>query len=140
MKHFLLLVKDLLDKIFHTLNRRQRSLTFLVFFLTLVGALLEVIGVSAVLPLIQAMIYPDQLRENAFIQRITEALRIESDIQLLLLVALGVIGVYFFKNGYLIFLSYIRIKYSASIQRELGIRIMKIYMDQGYPFFIKRNI
>ena len=139
VKHFLLLVKDLIDKIFHTLNRRQRSLTFLVFFLTLIGALLEVIGVSAVLPLIQAMIYPDQLRENVFIQKITEALRIESDIQLLLLVALGVIGVYFFKNGYLIFLSYIRIKYSASIQRELGIRIMKIYMDQGYPFFIKRN-
>lgn len=139
MKHFLLLVKDLLYKIFHTLNRRQRHLTFLVFFLTLIGALLEVIGVSAVLPLIQAMIYPDQLRENVLIQRITTAWHIDSDIQLLLLIALGVIGVYFFKNGYLIFLSYIRIKYSASIQRELGIRIITIYMDQGYPFFIKRN-
>lgn len=139
MKHFLLLVKDLLYKIFHTLNRRQCYLTFLVFFLTLIGALLEVIGVSAVLPLIQAMIYPDQLRENILIQKITTAWHIDSDIQLLLLIALGVIGVYFFKNGYLIFLSYIRIKYSASIQRELGIRIMTIYMDQGYPFFIKRN-
>lgn len=139
MKQMIVLVKDLLSKIFDILNRKQRYLTFLVFFLTLIGALLEVIGVSAVLPLIQAMIYPDQLRENALVKKLIAIFHIGGNTQLLLLISFGVVGVYLIKNGYLIFLSYVRIKYSTAIQRELGIRIMNIYMKQGYPFFIKSN-
>ena len=139
MKQMIVLAKDLLSKIFDILNRKQRYLTFLVFFLTLIGALLEVIGVSAVLPLIQAMIYPDQLRENALVKKLIAIFHIGGNIQLLLLISFGVVGVYLIKNGYLIFLSYVRIKYSTVIQRELGIRIMNIYMKQGYPFFIKSN-
>lgn len=139
MKQMIVLAKDLLSKIFDILNRKQRYLTFLVFFLTLIGALLEVIGVSAVLPLIQAMIYPDQLRENALVKKLIAIFHIGGNTQLLLLISFGVVGVYLIKNGYLIFLSYVRIKYSTAIQRELGIRIMNIYMKQGYPFFIKSN-
>lgn len=139
MKQMIVLAKDLLSKIFDILNRKQRYLTFLVFFLTLIGALLEVIGVSAVLPLIQAMIYPDQLRENALVKMLIAIFHIGGNTQLLLLISFGVVGVYLIKNGYLIFLSYVRIKYSTAIQRELGIRIMNIYMKQGYPFFIKSN-
>ena len=139
MKQMIVLAKDLLSKIFDILNRKQRYLTFLVFFLTLIGALLEVIGVSAVLPLIQAMIYPDQLRENALVKKLIAIFYMGGNTQLLLLISFGVVGVYLIKNGYLIFLSYVRIKYSTAIQRELGIRIMNIYMKQGYPFFIKSN-
>lgn len=139
MKQMIVLAKDLLSTIFDILNRKQRYLTFLVFFLTLIGALLEVIGVSAVLPLIQAMIYPDQLRENALVKMLIAIFHIGGNTQLLLLISFGVVGVYLIKNGYLIFLSYVRIKYSTAIQRELGIRIMNIYMKQGYPFFIKSN-
>lgn len=103
MKQMIVLAKDLLSKIFDILNRKQRYLTFLVFFLTLIGALLEVIGVSAVLPLIQAMIYPDQLRENALVKKLIAIFHIGGNTQLLLLISFGVVGVYLIKNGYLIF-------------------------------------
>lgn len=139
MKQIILLVKDLLNKVFCILNNRQRYLTVVVFFLTLVGALLEVIGVSAVLPLIQAMLYPDQLKENEIVMMAVNILHIGDDVQLLLLIAVGVVLVYLIKNGYLVFLSYVRVKYASLIKKELGIRVMKIYMKQGYPFFIKHN-
>ena len=98
MKQTIVLAKDLLSKIFDILNKKQRYLTFLVFFLTLIGALLEVIGVSAVLPLIQAMIYPDQLRENEVVKKLIMFFHIGGNTQLLLLISLGVVGVYFIKN------------------------------------------
>lgn len=139
MKQTILMIIDLIKKIISILNRKQRGQTVLVFFLTLIGAFLEVIGVSAVLPLIQVMIYPDQLRENAMIGKVIDALHIDSDIQLLLLISAGVVLVYLIKNGYLIFLSYVRVRYASSIKRELGIRVMNIYMKSGYPFFIKNN-
>ena len=139
MKQIILLVKDLLSKVVYILNSRQRYLTVVVFLLTLIGALLEVIGVSAVLPLIQAMLYPEQLRENEIVAKTVNILHIRSNVQLLLLIASGVVLVYLIKNGYLVFLSYARVKYASLIKKELSIRIMKIYMKQGYPFFIKNN-
>ncbi|HJA93695.1 MAG TPA: ABC transporter ATP-binding protein/permease [Candidatus Eisenbergiella merdipullorum] len=133
------MIKDLITKLFFILNKRQRWLSLVLLFLTLVGALFEVIGVSAVLPFIQAMIYPEQLRENELVKWLMSALRLESSGQLLAMIASGVILVYLLKNAYLTVLSYIRVKSAASIQRELGVRIMKIYMRQGYLFFTRNN-
>ena len=128
-----------MSKVVYILNSRQRYLTVVVFLLTLIGALLEVIGVSAVLPLIQAMLYPEQLRENEIVAKTVNILHIRSNVQLLLLIASGVVLVYLIKNGILVFLSYARVKYASLIKKELSIRILKIYMKQGYPFFIKNN-
>ena len=139
MKQIILLITDLLNKIFSILNKKQRVETALVFCLTLIGAFLEVIGVSAVLPLVQAMIYPDQLRQNAVVSQIVTILHIDNDVQLLLMISVGVVLVYLIKNGYLIFLSYVRVRFASATKRELGIRVMKIYMKSGYPFFLKNN-
>lgn len=139
MKQTILMIIDLIKKIISILNRKQRGQTILVFFLTLIGAFLEVLGVSAVLPLIQAMIYPDQLRKNVVVGEVVDVLHITSDVQLLLLISAGVVLVYLIKNGYLILLSYIRVRYASAVKRELGIRVMNIYLKNGYPFFIKNN-
>ena len=66
----ILMIKDIITKLFFILNKRQRYLSLLLLFLTLIGALLEVVGVSAVLPFIQAMIYPEQLRNNEYVKRL----------------------------------------------------------------------
>ena len=133
----ILMIKDIITKLFFILNKRQRYLSLLLLFLTLIGALLEVVGVSAVLPFIQAMIYPEQLRNNEYVKRLILILNLKSDGQLLLLIVTGVILVYLLKNAYLTVLSYIRVRFATSIQKELGVRIMKIYMRQGYLFFYK---
>lgn len=135
----ILVIKDIIIKLFFILNKRQRYLSLFLLFLTLIGALLEVVGVSAVLPFIQAMIYPQQIRNNVYIKQLMLALNLNSDRLVLLLIATGVIFVYLLKNAYLTVLSYIRVRFATSIQRELGIRIMKIYMKQGYLFFTKNN-
>lgn len=131
----ILMIKDIITKLFFILNKRQRYLSLLLLFLTLIGALLEVVGVSAVLPFIQAMIYPEQLRNNEYVKRLILILNLKSDGQLLLLIVTGVILVYLLKNAYLTVLSYIRVRFATSIQKELGVRIMKIYMRQGYLFY-----
>ena len=135
----ILMIKDIVTKLFFILNKKQRYLSLFLLFLTLIGALLEVVGVSAVLPFIQAMIYPEQLRNNEYVRRLMLVLNLKSDGQLLLLIVTGVILVYLLKNAYLTALSYIRVRFATSIQKELGVRIMKIYMKQGYLFFTKNN-
>ena len=40
---------------------------------------------------------------------------------------------------FFIFLSWIRIKFSCKIQREISIRMMKSYMVRGYQFFLRHN-
>ena len=114
-------------------------LSLLLLLLTFIGALLEVVGVSAVLPLVQLMIDPERFGSNELAKKLAAFAGIECYGQLVLLTAMGVIFVYFVKNLYLTILSYIRVKFAASVQKELGIRIMKIYMGQGYLFFTRNN-
>ena len=98
MTKSILMIKDIVSKLFFILNKGQRYLSVLLLFLTLVGALLEVVGVSAVLPFIQAMIYPEQLRNNEYINQLILFLDLKSDGQILLLIAIGVILVYLLKK------------------------------------------
>lgn len=122
------------------LNRRQKLSCLVVFIMTLIGALLETIGVSVILPLVQAVMYPEQLLENEKIARLVHLLNLTDSFQIVILVAGGVVFIYIVKNLYLIILSYIRAKFSSAIQKSLGVHMMKSYMKRGYPYFLKVNV
>lgn len=131
--------KDVWHKFNIILTKSQKRWGIVVFILTIFGSLVEMLGVSIILPLVQVMIEPQKIREISIIDWICIKMHMETDEQLLLLVALGVILVYLIKNVYLGILSYIRVKYSAKVQRELSIRMLNSYMSRGYTFFRLTN-
>ena len=130
---------DIWRKIQKILDRKQKILGILIFILTLIGSFMEMLGVSVILPLVQVMISPEKFRKITIINSICNLLKIENNSQLLILVVIGVILVYLLKNLYLVLLCYIRIKYSAKIQRELSIKMMNSYASRGFEFFRQTN-
>lgn len=110
-----------------------------LIILTLIGALFETLGVSVMLPLVQAMIEPEKLFEVEMVSKICSFLGIIDSKELLLLIAGGVIGIYILKNLYLTFLAYVRAKYAAKVQKELAIKMLHSYMERGYLFLRMEN-
>lgn len=121
------------------LTPNQKKWGVVVFFLSLLGAVAETLGVSVILPLVQVMLEPEQLMEIEVVNEICTRVGITSSGGLLFLVAMGVIVVYVAKNLYLCFLSYARVKYSTKIQRELSLRMLHSYMKRGYSYFRTTN-
>ena len=92
-------------------------------------------GVSIILPLVQVMIAPEALRKNVIAEPVINYLRLDSDVALIWAIGIAVILIYLFKNLFLLLLSWVRVKYSCKVQRELSIEMMDAYMKRGYVFF-----
>ena len=127
-----------LKKMIYILNRPQKILCVLVFMLTCVGSFLECLGVSIIIPMVNVILNPEKLFENSIVQRFHILRSIDYETMVAAVVC-SVIVVYLLKNGFFIFLSWVRIKFSCKIQREMSIRMMESYMSRGYQFFLQKN-
>lgn len=131
-------IMDLIKKMIYILNRPQKILCILVFLLTILGSLLECLGVTIILPVVNLILEPDILMENT----IVKSLPILNDLQyegLVVLVVGGVIFLYIIKNGFFVFMAWFRTKFACKIRREIAINMMESYMSRGYQFFLSKD-
>lgn len=129
-------VQDVWNKILYILTSKQKRLSILVFVMILIGAVLETLGVSIIIPLVQAMVSTEELMRNEMIMKLTEKMNITTGNQLIVVISGCVIIIYILKNLYLVCLSIVRVNYASHIRRELSLRIMKSYMKRNYAYFI----
>ena len=139
MRHEMQKIKDLLDKLNNMLSKQQKQYGYLVFVCTILSAIVETIGVSAILPVVQGLMDVESLKEKWYLIPFIRMFHIEQDIVLIYIVCGGVILIYLFKNLYFIFYTWIVKKYTYKIKRELGTRTMESYMAQGYIFFVENS-
>ncbi len=129
------------EKLTYVMNRQQRLYGVIVLLMSMLGAVMELFGVSAVIPLIQAMVSPQQLMKNRAVSFFAGLFHIENNFHAIIwMLCIGIILIYMLKNGYLIVLSWARAKYSNKIMRELSVKVMRSYMKREYEFFLKNNI
>lgn len=129
-------VQDVWNKMLYILTPKQKRLSILVFAMILIGAVFETLGVSIIIPLVQAMVSTEQLMQNEMVAQVADKLNITTGNQLIVVISGGVIVIYILKNLYLIGLSIVRVNYASHIRRELSMRIMKAYMKRNYAYFI----
>ena len=139
MGHELEKFKDLFRKLDYVLTRQQKQYGALVFVCTLISAILETLGVSAVMPVVEGLTNADGLKDKWYMRPFVQTFHIEDVRTMIYIVCGGVICVYIFKNLYFIFYTWIVKKYTYKIKRELGTRVMESYMAQGYIFFVNNN-
>lgn len=130
---------SMLQKLLAILNSKQKRKCVLVFICVVIGSIFELLGVSCILPFIQAMLAPKELLQNRYIQVVMDIFHISSDYGMLILIGVGIIILYFVKNIYLLFSAYIQSKLSADITRELSTLMLRSYMKRPYLYFVNNN-
>ena len=131
--------QDLWHKMMFILSPIHKRWGVVVFLLSIVGSLLELLGVSIILPFTTAMIEPDKLRKNVAVDTVCTHLGIANNTGMIIMLTIVVIILYIFKNVYLGFLAWIRLKYSNKVTRDLSLRMINSYIDRGYGFFRRVN-
>lgn len=139
MFHELKKVQDIWNKFQFIMTKQQKRYGLLILVMTLIGALVETLGIGIIIPFVSAMLEPEQLLQNKYIGIVVDLFGIQSSEQLILFLGIMIALVYIFKNLYLTLLTYCRIRYSTKIQRELSVLMMKSYMKRGYLFFVQVN-
>ncbi len=142
MYQMILNLLDILSKLSLILTRKQKKIAVAVFFMSILGALLETIGVSVMLPFVQIIIDPYSIVNNNIVKNVLSGFDILSidEIQLMVVAALIVFFIYLIKNIYMVLLSYTRTKFAAMIKRDVSVYMMNADLHQGYPFFLSSNV
>lgn len=129
----------ILKKLNYILSSKQKKKSFCVLIIIITSSVFELLGITAVLPFIQAVLSPDKLMENKAIVKIAGRLGIETSTGLLVLMGVFLILIYLFKNVYMVFSIYAQYDFSTRIQKELSIKMLNSYMSRPYEYFLDVN-
>lgn len=129
----------IISKLKEILTKKQKIQFWLVFIASCISAVFEMLGVSIIIPLVNALLTPELLFENRYLIPILERLNIENNQQVSVFVVSVTILLYLLKNAYACIYSWIKANFASRIQRELSVYMMTSYMNRGYSYFLDKN-
>lgn len=128
-----------IQKLFSIFTPKQLKECYLIFLVMLIGAVLESIGVGAILPLISLMGQEDFLSTHKEIAEIVSDYGIQTHSDLLMVLSLCFIAIFVFKNLYIsaeiALQRYFSYKYQAFFSREL----FNQYLRKPYIYHVNTN-
>lgn len=129
----------MLKKLNYILDSRQKWQLLLLLVAFVIGSFLELLGVSAILPLVNVIMDADILESGlyALLGQIMAAADVRDFIikYCVLLIAL-----YIFKDLYLLFMYNLQFAFTYRNKARISNRLMKIYMEQDYLNLIDHNV
>ena len=117
----------------------EKKKAVIVAILSFFSAFLETLGVSAILPLVLALLQPDTLMSYPSISYILSFLHIDTEKGMVFLVGIGVILIYVVKNIYIVIFNRYRLSFRNHLENNLSIQMLDSYVHRAYSFFLKAN-
>lgn len=125
-----------LNKFNKLLNNKQKKRLLILAFVTVIGAFLEVIGVSLMLPLVTAIMQPDIINSNKYIAYICNILDLHSHRTFVIVCIIAVIFVFIFKDLFLMMQYYIQARFVYNNQFAMQQRMLNGFINRPYEFFL----
>lgn len=130
----------MLKKILYIFNRRQKRNTVILLFLMLIGSVIELLGVSAIMPLVTVVTDTSVIKTNPTYAKIGEILGI-SDAKTYVLTLAGIlILVYIIKNAYVCVWYNLQYRFIYNNQRRLSLQLLDYYVHQDYLYHTSVNV
>lgn len=130
----------LLQKIAYLFDKKQMVQLAGLAVLILIGGTLETLGVSMMLPLVQAIMSPDKLMENDIVSGVASFLRIDSSRNLTLWLLGATIFLFIFKNVYLLFQTYVQNTFVTRNRNRMISRVMREFLNRPYEDYLGADI
>lgn len=119
--------------------KKQKIQIVFLLVLTLIGGILETLGVSMVVPVVSAILDTEDFAKNSMVQRAMDILNI-TDIMTLVILLIGfLIFIYIFKNVYLIFLYYVQAKFVNNNRCKMSKSLLSQYLNRPYEYFLNAD-
>lgn len=120
----------------YILNSKQKIQFIGLLFLGIGCAFMQTFGVSAILPFIQAIMTPEVIMENKYVQPFLIQFHITDSNTVIFIVAAGIVLIYILKNLYLIIANYIQVKFRCHFYEDISNRLLDSYLKRPYSYFI----
>lgn len=123
------------------LDKKQKYKMVLLVFLMLIGAVLETLGVSMILPVMSVVMEENAVQKHAYLQVICDLFHIAYDDTrtLMILVMVGLIVIFAVKNVFLFFQQKVQLKFVYTNQFATSRRMMINFMERPYEYYLNAD-
>ncbi|MFM7248681.1 MAG: ABC transporter ATP-binding protein [Planctomycetaceae bacterium] len=121
------------------LTRGQRSEALFLVACMMFGAILETLGIGAVVPALIVMSSEEALRSFPAAALLVDRLGRPSHATLIVAGLLLLLGIYAFKSLYLLWLAWRQSRFLTNVQRSVTQRLFDTYLAQPWSFHLQRN-
>ncbi len=130
----------MLKKINYVLNKKQKINLLILLVVIFIGAFVELLGVSAIMPIIEVAMNPVVIHEKWYLVIIMDTMGFTDANEVLVFWALFLIVIYILKNIYVTMMYSLQYRFIFNNQQRLSVKMMKSYMKQDYLFHVARNV
>lgn len=127
-------------KINYVLDVKQKINLSILLVIILIGAFVELLGVSAVMPLINVAMQPETINDKWYFVLIGKYTGITDVNQMIVFLAIVLIAIYIFKNIYVTVMCSLQYRFVFNNQQRMSVRMMRSYMQQDYLFHVSKNV
>ena len=130
----------MLKKINYVLDRRQKINLLILLLIIFVGAFVELLGVSSILPLVNVATSPETIEQTWYLSWLKQILGLQDAGQMLVVLSVILIIIYIFKNIYVTMMYNMQYSFIFGNQKKLAVKLMDCYMHQDYLFHVSKNV
>ena len=127
------------EKLMVLLDRQQKRKMMLLVFLMLIGAVLETLGVSMVMPVMNVVLEEDAIAKHDYLQVICRIFGVDNSGDLTMLVMVGLVLVFVTKNIFLFFQQKVQLKLVYTNQFATSRRMMINFMQRPYEYYLNAD-
>ncbi|MGN0330394.1 MAG: ABC transporter ATP-binding protein [Kineothrix sp.] len=126
----------LMKRVIRILTDRQRRMLVLLLFMMLVGAGLETMGTSMLIPFITVAMEPGSIYDNKYLNYFYDLFGLTDTNGFLILLAIALSLIFVVKNVYLYFLYYAQYRFIYNGQFHTSRNLFKDYVRRPYEFYL----
>jgi ABC-type bacteriocin/lantibiotic exporter with double-glycine peptidase domain len=133
---------ETLKKLSFLLTDKERSRAILLLVMTLIMALIDMLGVASILPFIAVLSNPQIIDTNIILSTVYQTLKnfgIENEQQFLTALGFFVFLLLIFSISFKALTIYIQIRFIKICEYNIAVKLIKSYLYQPYSWSLNRN-
>lgn len=135
---------SMLKKIRYIFDRKQKVQIVILGIMIFIGGFLETLGVGAMMPVVTALITPETLmgyiERYEFLQKICEALHIDSVGEVAIALLLSLMVIYVVKNLFILFMTYKQNDFISQNRNRMISRVLGEFLNRPYEQYLGADI
>ena len=132
-------MSKIIKKLLVLLDAKQKRIMVLLVFMMLVGAVLEMLGVSMILPVMNVVLEENAVDKHAYLQVICQVFHLETTRSLMIFVMTALIVIFAVKNIFLFFQQKVLLKFVYTNQFATSRRMMINFMQRPYEYYLNAD-
>jgi len=120
-------------------NKKEKKRFVILFFLMIIAAIFETIGIGLIFPFVGIVTNPDMIQEQAILSFIYDYFNFTTAKAFTIFAVIFLLSTFVLKNLYLLVFNYAQYRVILNQQVKLSRRLFQAYLTKPYTFHLQRN-